>query len=324
MLEEKVAQSEDARPPLIAGFIHEGSVILVSAEPGVGKSTIAACWMAQASSGLPVFGQLFVPRPLVIYYIPFERGAEEIAERFRYIQNSVKINWDNLYVNPNFAGFNVNKDSHADEIIGTIRHDLAGRHADIIVLDPIYAAVPGGLSKDEAATQFTRFSSRLQAEFGCANYLNHHTSRDKYTDTGDKVERDDPFYGSQWLKAHCTGGFLLKRISENPVLLNKKDNHSCLMKSIPLQYDPADYTVYMAESTDGGTSMTHHDRLLMLYRTLYTQGKESITFAQIQRCLMGVSHSHLRRLMRHPPFSTAFSVAKSNGKASLYTPTIPL
>lgn len=178
-LEESIHKAQESRPPLIEGFIHEGSVVMVSSDPGVGKSTITACWMAQASLGLPVFGHLFVPRPLLIYYVPFERGATEILERFKHIETAIPADYRNIFVNENFMGMNVINERHADEIIGTIRHDLAGRHLDILVLDPIYASVAGGLSSDEQATQFTRFSTRIQTEFKCANYLNHHTTKDR-------------------------------------------------------------------------------------------------------------------------------------------------
>lgn len=314
----------DSRPPLIAGFVHERSIILVSSDPGAGKSTITACWMAQASAGLPVFGQLFVPRPLTIYYVPFERGAYEIAERLSHMQRSIVYETDNIFINDSFIGMNVNKDSHADDIIGRMKTDLNGRHVDIIILDPIYQAVPGGLSKDESATQFTRFSSRVQAEFDCAIYLNHHTSRDRYSShSGEKIDRDDPFYGSQWLKAHCTGAFILKKVSEEPILVLKKDNHSVLLKQIALSYDPADYTVFMSNDDSNMANLPVHDRLLMIYRTLYND-RRSVTITQLSTLLMGVSHSHLRRVMSNPPFSTSFTTSKSIGKATLYTPTTPL
>ena len=317
VLKSSVISSSEKRPPLIEGYVHENQSIMVSSDTGIGKSTITACWMAQASSGLPVFGGLFVPRPLIIYYIPFERGNQEIMERFKHIQEAVPVNYDNIYINDNFAGLNVTNDKHADEIVFNIHQDIGTRHIDIIVLDPIYASVAGGLSTDEKASQFVRFSTRLMNEFKCSNMLLHHTSRDTYSSqTGQKIEKDDPFYGSMWLKAHCNGGFFLKRDGEGTLMIKKKDSQGVLLNKIPLGYKPESYTVYL-NGLD--LSMQAKDRLLMAYRTFKNTNKK-VTFSQISGCMMGVSDSHLRELLRTPPFNTAFKKHMSSGGNTLYEP----
>ena len=319
-LKGRVNTSRESRPPLIEGLVHERSVIMNSSDPGVGKSTVTACIMAQSSIGIPVFGQLFVPRPLIHYYIPFERGSQEIEERFKHIQTVIPLDYNNIYVNEKFMGMNVINERHADEIIGNIRHDLGERKVSIIWLDPIYPAVSGGLSTDEKASQFTRFSTRLQVEFDCAIFMNHHTVKDSYSsETGTRITKNDPFYGSQWLKAHCTGGFYMKRdVGEGgPTLINKKDSHSCLLPKIVLEYEPETYTVFM-KGVD--KNIPAKDRLLMVYRTFKSTNK-TVNFREIQGCMMGVSDSHLRELLRTPPFNTAFKKDNSIGMNTLYTPT---
>lgn len=323
ILQENVVKSSEKRPPLIEGFIHENQSIMVSSDTGIGKSTVTACWMSEASAGLPVFGCLFVPRPLIIYYIPFERGNQEIMERFKHIQEVIPINYENIYINDNFAGLNVTNDKHADEIITNIHEDIGERHIDVIVLDPIYASVAGGLSTDEKASQFVRFSTRLMTEFKCSNKLLHHTSRDTYSSqTGVKIEKDDPFYGSMWLKAHCNGGFFLKKnpATDGTVMINKKDSQGVLLDKIPLGYKPESYTVFL-KGLD--LSMLAKDRLLMAYRT-FKKSNKKVTFAQIQGCMMGVSDSHLRELLRTPPFLTAFKKHISIGDNTLYEPLVEL
>jgi len=319
----KINSAPEKRTPLIEGLIYENSIVLNSADPGVGKSTLTACWMAQASAGLPVFGQLFVPRPLVIYYIPFERGTQEIEERFRHIQNVIPIEYDNIFLNEHFMGLNVINDAHADDIVRNIRNDIKSRHIDVMVLDPIYQAVAGGLSTDEKASQFTRFSTRLQVEFKCSNWMNHHTVKDSYSSqSGAKIEKDDPFYGSQWLKAHCTAGYYMKR---NPatggvIMVNKKDSHSNLLHELPLCYEPETYTLFL-KGIDN--SVPVRDRLLMAYRS-FKKAQKRVTFREIQGCLGGVSDSHLRNLLDTPPFDTAFTRVKSIGSNTLYVPEIDL
>lgn len=319
-LKTRVNAQRESRPPIIEGLVHQKSVIMNSSDPGTGKSTVTAVIMAQSSIGLPVFGQLFVPKPVVSYYIPFERGSQEIEERFKHIQTSIPINYENIYVNEHFMGLNVINEHHADDIVNNIRRDIGSRPIDIIYLDPIYSAVSGGLSSDEKASMFTRFSTRLQIEFDCAIWMNHHTVKDSYSsETGTKIEKDDPFYGSQWLKAHCTGGYYMRRSATDPgpTLINKKDSHSCLLSKISLTYEPENYTVFM-EALD--KTMPARDRLLMVYRSFKTANK-TVTFREIQGSMMGVSDSYLRALLQTPPFNTAFKKISSIGLNTLYQPT---
>lgn len=319
VLEARIKTAQESRPPIIEGYVHERSVIMVSSDPGIGKSTVSAVEIAQSSLGIPVFGQLFVPKPVVSYYIPFERGSQEIEERFKHIEKSIPMNYDNIYVNENFMGLNVINDVHADDIVRNIRNDIKERKIDIMYLDPIYSAVAGGLSGDEKASMFTRFSTRLQVEFKCAIRMNHHTVKASYaSETGTKIEKDDPFYGSQWLKAHCTGGYYMKRSpsDDGPVLYNKKDSHSCLLSKIPLIYEPETYTVFMEGV---GKTIPAKDRLLMAYRT-FRSAKKTVNFREIQGCIMGVSDSHLRNLLDTPPYDTAFVRVKSIGYNTLYIP----
>ena len=320
-LKQRINSAKETRPPLIEGLIHEGSVIMTSSEPGAGKSVLTACIMAQASLALPVFGQLFVPRPLNCYYIPFERGAQEIEERFKHIQESIPIAYEHISINDSFMGMNVINERHADEIFSRIKSDADrcfGGKIDIIFLDPIISAVAGGIGNEDRASMLTRFTTRLQVAFGCALWMNHHTTKDTYTSDGSKIEKDDPFYGSQYLKAHCTGGFFMQRRAADagPVLTCKKDSHSCLLPKIELIYEPETYTVFMQGL---GKSIPAKDRLLMAYRTFRSANK-TVTFREIQGCMMGVSDSHLRDLLRTPPFNTAFKMISSNGSNTLYKP----
>lgn len=318
-LKTRINTAREARPPIIEGLIHERSVIMNSSDPGAGKSTVMATVIAQSSLGIPVFGQLFVPKPVVSYLIPFERGSQEIEERLKHIQGSIPMEYDNIYINEHFMGLNVINDAHADDIVRNIRNDIGSRKLDVIWLDPIYASVAGGLSNDDKASLFTRFSTRLQVEFDCAIFMNHHTVKASYSsEMGTRIEKDDPFYGSQWLKAHCTGGFYMKRDPKDagPTFICKKDSHSCLLPQIKLVYEASNYTVFMAE-LDKTTPAK--DRLLMLYRT-FKKTNKTTTFNEIQGCLMGVSHSHLRRLLETPPFNTAFKKITTNGMSTLYIP----
>jgi len=316
-LKEIISKPQTIRQPIIEGFLYEHSVLMLSADPGLGKSTVLISAFAQLSCGLPVWNALYVPKPVKCYYIPFERGIQEAGERLRHIQDSVPINYNNLFINENFIGLNVTEAKHADFIIKIIRQDCPD--PGIIALDPIYASVAGGLSTDEKASAFCRFSARLQHEFKCSIWLNHHTVKPQLNRDGEVASRPDPFYGSQWLKAHCTASYHLKAGDDGGVILeNKKDSHGNLRKKIVLGYNPESYTNYAIGIE---SNATQKERAFTFFRACYAN-KKQFTFKQFKEAVMGctegVSDSNPRDILRTPPFVEAHIKHKSNGGATLY------
>ena len=311
-LKEELNATRAERTPLIEGFLYERSVLMVSADPGVGKSTITAQAIAQMSCGLPVFGCLYVPKPIRCMYIPFERGREEILERLKIMQELIPMDYENIYINDSFIGYDVLTTHHADTIIDACKCV----NPDVVILDPIYACVAGGLSTDEKASQFTRFSARLQAEVKCANWLNHHTTKQSYNNAGEPIEKEDPFYGSQWLKAHCTAGYYLKKnIDSGTTLLNKKDTMGNLLKKIKLDYNQEDYISFMDSKN---VAISPEDRIRIFLRTKFKSINKTFTFDELLTCVQPLSSGYLRKLMIQVCFSECITKSKSTGKKTLY------
>jgi len=317
-LETALTATADARQPLIEGLVYERSVILMSADAGVGKSTVLANIIAPASAGLPVFQLLPVPRPLLCYYIPFERGTEEILERLKHIQKVIPFNAANikLFQNSTFPTPNLYLERDQDFLLDSIETDCPNQPPDLVFYDPIYQAVAGGLSDENKVSLFIRFNVRLMARFGCSTWLNHNTSRDRYAVDGTKIEREDPYYGSSFLKNHCTGSYFLKANPDidGTTLIRKKDNFDLLLKRLDLFYEPETYTCYVKGHESG---LPIADRLRLILRQLKSE-KNHVTFRCLQGRLLGVSTSYLRRMLCTPPFIDYLKKYKSNGEATLY------
>ena len=278
-----------------------------------------ACAIAQMSAGLPVFGFLNVPRPLKCYYVPFERGRHEIQERFRFLESVIPIQYDNIFINDSFIGMDVTNPEHADLIIKTIKEDTP-LGFDVFCGDPMYAAVRGGLSTDEKASQFCAFSSRIVKECECSNWWNHHNVKDSYASDGKKISKSDPFYGSIWLKAHATAAYYMGR-SENggTVMENKKDSNGNLLSTIMLDYDE---DTHLCRAVNLQESDIIKDRAYVFCRRAFHE-KKTFTFKQFVAGLggvhSGVSTSYARSLLSTPPLDTSIEKVKSNGGATLYT-----
>jgi RecA-family ATPase len=311
----KINEVKHDRVALIEGFLYEKSVLMVAADPGAGKSVLIANVISSLSTGLFAFGNLYVPKPCKCYYIPFERSADEIMERFKHMQTTTMINYDNIFVNDSFIGMNVIDIHDAHKIIETIKEDCPD--PDLIILDPIYAAVAGGLSTDDKASMFCRFSARLQHEFNCSIWMNHHTVKDTYSSfSGEKIGKSDPFYGSQWLKAHCTASYHMKADdSGNGVVLEiKKDSIGSLIERLSLGYNDEDYTQFARDIDSESTT----DIKLKTFLRACKANKKTFTFAQIRGCVKGVSKSTIRRFLAHPDNTPKLKKLKNSGEATLY------
>lgn len=304
----------DSRPALIEGLLYERTVLLVSADAGVGKSTLVANVMAQASLGLPVFNALYCPRPLRCYYIPFERGSEEIRERLKYLRKAIPFNADRLHIfnHPDFFP-NLYERMDQDFLLKSIEQDCP-EPPDVVFYDPIYQAVAGGLCNEDRVSIFIRFNVRLMKALGCATWLVHHTGKPGYTKDGEKFEKDDPYYGSSFLRNHCTGSYAVKSYEGGTMWTERKDNLKALLKKLILTYDDETYTSHLEDDQRG---LSAEDRLKLVLRRFRHEHK-TFTFKQVGGCVMGVSTSRLRQLFCTPPISAVLKKVKSLGGATLY------
>lgn len=282
---------------------------MFASHPGVGKSILTIQMCLEITAGLPVYGA-FRSYPTKIYYIQKERSLDEIAERVEEMQRYIPWNPDLFIIDSDLQPFSLANEKNFPWIIERIAKHKPG----LIVIDPIGSGTPG-LSKDEPANAFCNFSTMLQKITGASVVLNHHVVKDTYNaKDGAKVEKDDPFYGSQWLKAHVTGSFLIEEIDGGRKFTNKKDSHSNLMNKFEVSYDSERMI-----STSKKDTLSHHDRAKEYFNAMFTK-KQRFTEKKFREFL-GCAPTTSRELLRTPPFDEAsgkIARHKSNGFATLY------
>lgn len=228
------ALAHQKRAALAEGLIYEKTTTMMAADPGTGKSTVTLQMAIELSAGLPVFGVFPVPTPVKVMYIQAERSILELLERLEEMDKTIPINTDNLVISTDYQGYNLMREPQAQQFVKGIKKDSRG--ARLIIVDPIYPMVMGGLKEDIPAASFCSVMDDLQKQTGASIWYNHHTVKAQY-DRGQRYEKDDPFYGSQFLKAHVTGSFYLKSTSNGVEILKKKDNYRCLPEKILLEYN---------------------------------------------------------------------------------------
>jgi len=298
---------EEKRKAFVEGLLHESSTIMFASDPGLGKSTLTVQACMEISAGLPVFGALTCPEPKKVYYIQKERSRHEILERIEMMQEHIAWNPENFIIDSEIQTFSLTNPANFKMIVERIRPFKP----HIICIDPIGAGSPG-LSQDEGANHFCAFLTYLQHEVGATHWLNHHTSRQTYSSKdGQKIEKDDPFYGSQWLKAHVSGSFHIQKTDKGTLWKNKKDSHSNLLEQLDLAFDNETFASSLV--IDG---LTVTDKIKRFCRLCKSNNKKFI-FRELE-----AATTCARRTLRHTlslsPFKDGIKRFKSSGIETLY------
>ena len=298
--------------PLVEDFLYTPKVTMLAADPGLGKSLISTQLALSCSSATPLFGLLAIPKPVRTYYLQLEGDYEEFIERMRHMRQVIPIDTQNLCWDTTPV-LNILKPDHTEAVIKRIK---SWGSPELIIIDPIYRTVLGGLSKDEPASAFVQFSSQLKDKFHCAQLLIHHTHRPSKDRDGGLIDEDDPYYGAIWLKAHVDVSYLLKSTSEDhstSILLNKKSRGANVLKSFALTYHPESMTCSLNLTTSEGDALS---RVLTFLNFCKQAGKDTDFYEVAKVCSM--SHAHLRRQLELPEILAKVDFVKRRPQKTLW------
>lgn len=291
LLQQDLETLHVTHTPLIEGLLHRGHVTFMAGEPGGGKSILATQLALSLSSGTRAFGSLAVEGPRRVYYLQLEGSYPDTIDRIRRMRTRVPILTQNLAWDFR-TGLNLLDNTQGAEIL----IDLANwGEPDLLVVDPLYQAVFGELSAEMPTKALLRFIDVARARFPqMAILLVHHTRKPSY-DKGMKVKEDDPFYGSQWLKAYVDASYLLTsgagRYKDHVFLSNKKDRYSVSVKELTLHYDPETDTVDMDIPED---EQSPYERVSRYLAKCKSDERDTHFFEVMAECRISVRH--LRRM----------------------------
>lgn len=235
------------RPALVSDFLYEGDVLMLTGEPGVGKSIITTQLVCSLTLPQRVFDFFTVPQARIVYYLQLEGEPEQAYERMQRMSPKVSRNSDLLYWDARPQGIDLLNPIETQ----TILKEIAGwgKKPDLIVLDPLYQSVFGELARELPSKAIIRFLGAARTLFKpCAFLLVHHTKRTSYTKDGKPIEEVDPYFGSTWLKAFINTSFLLKAgggqyAGDQVMLVCKKSRGADVIRDLILHYDPETDTV---------------------------------------------------------------------------------
>ena len=292
--------------PIIEGLLYEHDSLMIAADSGKGKSLISMQIAMHLTKGTAVFGALKVSRPMRVWYMQMERHENESLERINKLMDNFEWEPDNFFLDTEVQLLNFINPAHYDIL------EARGLEIkpDVIFIDPLYG-VAQGLSQDKIASEVSKCLTMLKKRIGCAIWINHHIVKDQYFE-GKKVEKDDPFYGATWIRAHVTGSYYMKLIETGAEFLKKKDNHDVLMDNIVTTYDNETYL-----STVDPDKFNYSDRLKIFINQINFKAKKTFTFGEAKN-FVGCAVRTLRNLLNAHPYNDTLKRHKASGSRTLY------
>lgn len=319
-LKKFVFEEQTSITPLAENFVYRKSITMRAGDPGVGKSTYNANMIRDFSVGLPVFNFFHTPKPVFCYYIPFERGAYEIAQRLRALSSVIEPNWDNIIIKPDFIGYDVYDSKQAQHFTDEVSFDLERIQKlgmDIIVFfDPIISMVSGEIKEEKFAKAITRVANIIQTNSHCAIELTNHTVKQAVSKKN--KGKVDPFYGSQAFKAFCTSGVYLSRNEEygGVNMQSTKSSHGNVLENLHLNYDSFTYSLWGKTHESG---VKNYDKVLAAVVAL-KQSHRQFTFGMVLKHSLcaGVSPSSLKEtILGTEPFKSGIKSVTGIGKPTM-------
>ncbi len=292
-LEAAIHTVKPQREPLIEGFIYKKSAQMIWAPDGAGKSFVVMQAAIQGTvSNNRVFGELFVAEGFNTLYLQAERHIDESLERMKRMVENTPFDSKRFVLTTALQDVNLRNDTSFQRgltKIDEIAEKSFGK-PDLVVIDPIYAMVRGGLKDDEGAAYVTEFSKLIQKKHDCSVLMVHHANRgQKDKDSGARIGED--MFGSRFLSAHCSGihKLNLRPDKTGTVLSADKQSNENLEAKIELTYDAETHLSWVSHGSG------HISKTDKIYNYLRTQklNKKTFTFDDILAAAK-VSTSFLR------------------------------
>ena len=301
--------------PIITDLLYANSVFMLTGEAGKGKSVIATQLAISLSSATPMFGSLTIPNPKRVYYLQLEGYAPDYFRRMFFMASAIKANYSNIYWDAD-KKFNAMDEGCTKAKVLHITN--AFPKPDVIILDPIYKAVYGDLSRAEVALALIRFSDLLTDTFGSTVVLIHHPHREKHTLTGKLIKETDAYYGHSFIRNHIDTAYVFSQIGEDGQLSKlerTKLREERSLHEIILRYHPETYTCTMEAHP---TQETKKERV-EAFLTSHAKVGTSTTFAKV-KAACSIGDTFLREIQSEWFQDGRLRISREDGKVSIWIP----
>ena len=293
---------------IVEGLIFHDTVNIFYSEPGAGKSVIGINMLASMSGGWPCFGMFQMKRFARCSYLQLEGSKDEQLGRLKDISAIIPIDYANIawHTNPLFV--------ENQYTVTQILKELNEFKPEVVFVDSFYCLTNKGLSKEEGFLPVRQMIKQLKEHTQAAFIIFHHCQKPQYQE-GKKIEKDDPFLGSQYMKAFADTMVYCKRTEENKTLLEftKPHRNNEGIKSLSLMFDKMNWTVTaIPDETSKNAIGVIADFLKKEFLT-----KDHTTAEDIVKATK-LTLRHVRRLKNDCHFNNLCNFLEQSGKQTIW------
>ena len=314
---EFIQNAEDSMVPLIEGLFYEEEVLMLFSEPGKGKSILASQMALSLTQGIPLFGYFGIPEKRPVFYMQLEGSPRQYMARldsmfghYRCTRESLKnlywAFWEGIYL------MDVSKVNQAVELI-----KMTGICQGVVIVDSIYNLGIGSMRDEIGAENLRALCSRIKTELACSVILLHHSHRPSYNKlNGQRIEEDDAYYGSVFIKALIDTSYQLNPEEKTGgcKLINKKDRNAHKPpKVIELEYDSAT----QINRLKNPPRKNCYERCLEFIEEMKRQGREEFSIQDIMEAT-GHSKSAVHRAKDQMEQAGLLLCQREEGKAMIW------
>lgn len=300
---EALSKPPEPKVPVIDELLYRKKVSLITAGPGLGKSTLASQLIFESTIPRPIFGAFDVPKPCKTYYIAFETDWDEFIYSMHKCKGSIPFDPYSIFFDEELLGLDVTQPITLND---TVLNRIKNYKPDIIILDPLYVAAAGDLADGAVASKAMKWLLYVAVKCNSSVLVLHHTHRDRYSQSGKKIEEDDDSYGSRWIQANVVIHYGVKPTIDGTKWKLNKDRYKQSRKEMTLTYDPES-----GLSTADQSKTSVRDAVLHF---LQSHKPESIfTYPQLAG-LFNCAEGYLSHLFTEPSFKQLIRKEVTPGK----------
>lgn len=209
--DEIFAFTKEGKQPIIDNILYEKDFACIVAKPKVGKSILAQQLGFCITNGADFLGNKTRVTGDVVYF-QAEGDQGEMFNRIRSMDKAIHCNRANLF---HFyePGTKLNTPSGLNYFIKML--DNYTINPELIIIDPMYMAFTGDLSKQTTVCEICDAVDTLKSKYDCAVLLIHHASKDLFNKSGGVIDRgDNSAFGSAFLVANVDTLFMMRKEME--------------------------------------------------------------------------------------------------------------
>lgn len=264
---------------LIDRVLYEGDHTMIIGVEGIGKSILTLQMACCLSCGDDFMDSFEVPSPVSTLYVQTEGQLATTQERLRRMCLGISVNLQMFHVHY-MPGMELD---HTQGLLRFTRAIDDGIEAGmtkprVIFIDPVYSAMKGDLSDNQAVRAFIHNIRVVADTYDCAIVLIHHERKGKRDYRGQIVQEAgrEVVLGSATFNAAIDTGFRLQGVT-NMRLTRWKDRNDRCTPEIELSRidNPLMFVVPTGESTASYESVFFH------VKHYHMETVEHITIAEL-------------------------------------------